>query len=133
MSLRNVELDIREIKDEIEPVSLVNTGKRGQLFWLTFGRMLVTILTVGIGRFWMTTRLRKYHWSAFQLDDEPFEYTGKAVEKLVGFLIAVAILAVYLTVVNLALAFVGGLVLWREGREDQKEEQVHQGVGQERE
>ena len=107
MSLRNVELDIREIKDEIEPVSLVNTGKRGQLFWLTFGRMLVTILTVGIGRFWMTTRLRKYHWSAFQLDDEPFEYTGKAVEKLVGFLIAVAILAVYLTVVNLALAFVG--------------------------
>lgn len=107
MSRRGVEVDIREIKDENEPVQLTNAGKRGQLFWLTFGRMLVTILTIGIGRFWMTTRLRKYHWSAFHLDEEPFEYTGSAVEKLVGFLIAVAILAVYLTAVNLALTFVG--------------------------
>ncbi len=69
--------------------------------------MLVTILTIGIGRFWMVTSLRRFHWSAFRLDGDPFEYTGKPVEKLVGFLIAVAILAVYLTIVNLALTFVG--------------------------
>ena len=100
-------MDIKAIKDDLEPHQLVNTARRGQLFGLTFGRMLITILTIGIGRFWMITRLRRYHWSAFQLDGEPFEYTGKAVEKLVGFLIAVAILAVYLTAVNLALTFVG--------------------------
>lgn len=88
-------------------MKLENTGKRGALFALTFGRMLVTILTIGIGRFWMVTSLRRFHWSAFRLDGDPFEYTGKPVEKLVGFLIAVAILAVYLTIVNLALTFVG--------------------------
>ena len=100
-------MDIKELKDELEPHQLVNTGRRWELFGITFGRMLITILTLGIGRFWMATRLRKYHWSAFQLDGQPFEYTGKPVEKLIGFLIAVAILAVYLTVVNLALTFVG--------------------------
>ncbi len=100
-------MDLRELKDEIEPVKLENTGKRGALFGLTFGRMLVTIITIGIGRFWMVTSLRRFHWSAFRLDGDPFEYTGKPVEKLVGFLIAVAILAVYLTIVNLALTFVG--------------------------
>ncbi len=88
-------------------MQLENTGARGGLFALTFGRMLLTVLTLGIARFWMVTRLRKFHWSAFRLDEEPFEYTGKPVEKLIGFLIAVAILAVYLTIVNLALTFVG--------------------------
>lgn len=100
-------MDLRELKDDIEPVQLENTGGRGALFGLTLGRMLVTILTIGIGRFWMVTSLRRFHWSAFRLDGDPFEYTGKPVEKLIGFLIAVAILAVYLTIVNLALTFVG--------------------------
>ena len=100
-------MDLRELKDDIEPVQLENTGGRGALFGLTFGRMLITVLTVGIGRFWMVTSLRRFHWSAFRLDGDPFEYTGKPVEKLIGFLIAVAILAVYLTIVNLALTFVG--------------------------
>lgn len=107
IAARGAELDLRELKDDIEPVQLENTGRRGALFGLTFGRMLVTVLTIGIGRFWMITSLRRFHWSAFRLDGDPFEYTGKPVEKLVGFLIAVAILAVYLTIVNLALTFVG--------------------------
>lgn len=100
-------MDLRELKDDIEPVQLENTGGRSALFGLTLGRMLITVLTIGIGRFWMVTSLRRFHWSAFHLDGDPFEYTGKPVEKLVGFLIAVAILAVYLTIVNLALTFVG--------------------------
>ncbi len=107
MSVRGNELDVRALKEGVEPVQLENTGGRGALFGLTFGRMLLTVLTLGIARFWMVTRLRKFHWSAFRLDGEPFEYTGRPVEKLIGFLIAVAILAVYLTVVNLALTFVG--------------------------
>lgn len=100
-------MDLTELKRDAEPVQLENTGGRGALFGLTLGRMLVTILTIGIGRFWMVTSLRRFHWSAFSLDGDPFEYTGKPVEKLIGFLIAVAILAVYLTIVNLALTFVG--------------------------
>lgn len=82
-------------------------GVRWRLFGLALGRMLVTILTLGIGRFWMTTRLRRFYWSSIFVDGAPLEYTGRAVELLIGFLVAVIILAAYLLVVNLGLAFVG--------------------------
>lgn len=78
------------------------------LFWLALGQAWLTILTLGIRRFWMTTRLRKHYWAAVRVLGDPFEYTGTGLEKLVGFLLAVIILAVYLTVVNFAFVF-GGL------------------------
>lgn len=85
----------------------VYTGERLRIFLIAFGRMLLTIVTLGIGRFWMITRLRRYYWSSIKVDGAPLEYTGTAIEKLIGFLIAVVVLAVYLVVINLALSFVG--------------------------
>lgn len=85
----------------------MNSGSRAAVFGIAFVQMLITVLTLGVGRFWMITRLRQFHWSAFSIDDDPFEYTGKAIELLIGFLIALVILAAYLMVVNLSLAFVG--------------------------
>lgn len=82
-------------------------GKRGAIFKLSFLYMLLTIITVGIARFWMITRIRKHYWSSLQIGGAPLEYTGRPTEKLIGFLIALAILAVYLVVVNLGLSFVG--------------------------
>lgn len=54
--------------------------------------MLLTILTLGIYRFWYKTRLRRYYWSNTTLLDEGFEYTGTGKELLIGFLIALAVL-----------------------------------------
>lgn len=82
-------------------------GRRWALFGIALGRALITILTLGVGRFWMITRIRRYLWSSIEVGGAPLEYTGRAGEKLIGFLIAVVILAVYLMVVNLALTFVG--------------------------
>ncbi|MEM7544784.1 MAG: DUF898 family protein [Pseudomonadota bacterium] len=90
-----------------EPDRLEYTGGRGELFWLALSRMLMTILTLGIGRFWMTTRLRRFYWSSISIGGEPLEYTGRAGEKLIGFLIAVVILAVYLVFTSLLLTFAG--------------------------
>ncbi|MFV0475664.1 MAG: DUF898 family protein [Pikeienuella sp.] len=85
----------------------VYNGSRKDLFFIALGRMILTIVTLGIGRFWMITRLRRYYWSSIEIDGAPLEYTGRAIEKLLGFLIAIVALAAYLLVVNLALTFIG--------------------------
>ena len=63
-------------------------------FWrlLTHGAVLL-MLTLGIYRFWLTTDIRRFLWSNTELADESFEYGGTAGELLLGFLIAIAILA----------------------------------------
>lgn len=72
---------------------------------------LWTILTLGFYRFWMKTRLRRHYWSAVRPGGVPLEYVGDPLEKLLGFLIAVVIVAFYVGVVNLLLMF-GSLSLF---------------------
>ncbi len=80
-------------------------GRRGRLFWLTLKTSLLTLLTLGFYRFWMKTRLRRWYWSAVRPGGQPLEYVGEPIEKLLGFLIAVVILAFYIGVINLLLMF----------------------------
>lgn len=77
------------------------------LFWLTLRTGLLTVLTLGIYRFWMTTALRRHYWKALRVQGDPLEYTGTGLEKIMGFLFAIIILAVYLGLVNILLTFVG--------------------------
>ncbi len=81
-------------------------GKRGALFKLAIKTSALTVLTLGIYRFWMKTRLRRFYWSAIRPGGIPLEYTGTGVEKLMGFLVAVVFLSFYIGVVNLLLVFV---------------------------
>ena len=80
-------------------------GRRGRLFWLSLKTSVLTVLTLGVYRFWMKTRLRRYYWSAVRPGGMPLEYTGQPLEKLLGFLIAVVFLAFYIGIVNLILMF----------------------------
>lgn len=77
------------------------------LFWLALRGSLLTILTLGLYRFWLIAALRRHYWNAIRIEGDPLEYTGTGLEKLMGFLLAMVILAVYLGLVNLGLAFVG--------------------------
>lgn len=88
-------------------------GKKAPLFRLYFLTSLLTLLTLGIYRFWAKTRIRKYIWSATTGDDDSFEYTGTGLEKFLGFLVAIVILAIYLGIVQMAL-FYFGLNLFNE-------------------
>lgn len=81
------------------------TGPR--FLWMALRLSLWTILTLGLYRFWMAARLRRYYWNAVRVLGDPFEYTGRAIEKFLGFLVALVLLSVYLAVVNLGLAFLG--------------------------
>ncbi len=74
-----------------------------KLFALAMKTGFLTLITVGIYRFWAKTRIRQYFWGNTRIDGEAFEYTGTGLEKLLGFLIAVVVLAVYLAVVQLIL------------------------------
>ena len=82
-------------------------GEQGPLFWLALKTALLNIITLGLYRFWAKTRIRKYFWSATAPGGDPMEYTGNGLEKLLGFLIAVAFLAVYLGLFQVVLFFVG--------------------------
>ena len=80
-------------------------GQRGRLFWLALRTSVLTVLTLGLYRFWMKTRLRRYYWSSIRPGGKPLEYVGEPLEKLLGFLIAVVFLAFYIGIVNLILMF----------------------------
>lgn len=54
----------------------------------------------------MKTRLRRWYWSAIRPGGQSLEYVGDPIEKLLGFFIAVVILAFYIGIVNLLLMFV---------------------------
>ena len=86
-------------------------GSRWRLLWLALRTAALTVATLGVYRFWMKTRLRRWYWSAVRPGGHPLEYTGDPVEKLLGFLIAVVVLAFYLGIVNLGLMFASLAVL----------------------
>ena len=86
-------------------------GEGGRLFWLALGTGVLTLLTLGIYRFWAKARIRRYLWSATAPGGNPFEYTGTGLEKFLGFLVAVVILAAYLGILNVVLLFLGFSVI----------------------
>ena len=83
------------------------TGQSGPIFGLSLKVAVLTLLTLGIYRFWGKSRIRRYVWSSAELDGDRFEYTGTGLEKFLGFLMAVVFLAVYLGVVQIGLTFIG--------------------------
>ncbi len=74
-----------------QPV-LAFDGRRPPFVKLLIINGLLTILTLGIYRFWAKTKVRRFFWSNVRFLDDPLEYTGTGGELFVGFLIVMAIL-----------------------------------------
>jgi len=89
----------------------VYNGEKGSLFMLSVITGILTVLTLGIYRFWAKSRVRRYIWSTITPNGDAMEYTGTGTEKLIGFLIALVILAVYLGTIQVLLSF-GGFAVW---------------------
>ena len=96
-----------EIESTAQDLTIEYRGIKGPLFRIALKNALLTFLTLGVYRFWAKTRIRKYFWSATAPGGDPLEYNGTGLEKLLGFLIAVAFLAVYLGLLQVLLSFVG--------------------------
>src|SRR6266446_10853982 len=88
------------------PVRLGFAGDRGGYWRLMIRGAALQAITLGIYRFWLFTDMRRFLWASTEVEGEALEYTGTAVELLIGFLMAIGILVpVY------ALLFVASLEL----------------------
>jgi uncharacterized membrane protein YjgN (DUF898 family) len=82
------------------------TGRGGEFLKMLVTGSLYQIPTFGFYRFWLTTKLRRHLWANTQVEGESIEYTGTAKELLIGFLIALAVLApLYIAIFVLSFAF----------------------------
>ena len=68
------------------------SGDGGEFVRLCSRGAVFQLLTFGFYRFWLITDIRRHLWSHTSISGEPLEYTGRARELLIGFLIALAIL-----------------------------------------
>jgi len=90
-----------------EPVERpVYDGKAGEVFSLALRNAGLTLITLGIYRFWAKTRMRQYFWSHVSVKGERIEYTGRGRELFLGFLIVLGIGLVTLVPYQLLLNFV---------------------------
>src|SRR6476469_9471490 len=93
-------------------------GQRRSYWRLLIRGAALLMITLGIYRFWLVTDVRRFLWSNTEIAGEALEYTGTALELLLGFLVAVALLipiyvGFFLAALDLGLLgkLSGGLVL----------------------
>jgi uncharacterized membrane protein YjgN (DUF898 family) len=78
----------------VEPVRerILFAGRRADFRRMVLRGGLLELFTFGFYRFWLTTDMRRHLWSHTSVEGDTFEYTGRARELLIGFLVALAIL-----------------------------------------
>ncbi len=67
------------------------TGNWREFAPIALTNLLLTIVTLGIYRFWATARTRRYLWSRTRFIDDRLEWTGTGREMFRGFLFVMAI------------------------------------------
>lgn len=87
------QLSVPSVLAPDRPVSMQFSGERGEFFRLVARGALLEFITVGFYRFWLVTDIRRHLWSRTVVDGDAPEYTGRGRELLIGFLVAMAILA----------------------------------------
>lgn len=70
---------------------------------IAFTNLLLTIVTLGIYRFWAIRRERQYLWSRSRFIDEDLEWTGTGMELFIGFLLVVALFGIPFLVLQFGL------------------------------
>ncbi|TMM48313.1 YjgN family protein [Qipengyuania marisflavi] len=67
---------------------------------IAFTNLLLTIVTLGIYRFWATPRERRYLWSRSRFVDENLEWAGTGKELFIGFLLVLLLFALPFFVIS---------------------------------
>jgi uncharacterized membrane protein YjgN (DUF898 family) len=68
------------------------TGRWQDYLKIAVTNLLLTIVTLGIYRFWAKARERRYLWSQTRIIDEELEWTGTGKEMFIGFLMVMGIM-----------------------------------------
>jgi uncharacterized membrane protein YjgN (DUF898 family) len=105
------EADLPTHPQDEETGHVVVEAPAADLARLAMHGLLFTALTFGLYRFWYVTRLRRYLWAHTRLGRSPFEFTGRPIDLIVGFLMAVAILLpLYLALFIMSLGLSNGVI-----------------------
>ena len=70
---------------------------------IAFTNLLLTIVTLGIYRFWATTRERRYLWSRTRFVDERLEWAGTGKELFLGFVLVMLLFGIPLVILQFAV------------------------------
>jgi uncharacterized membrane protein YjgN (DUF898 family) len=81
-----------EMTDDTVNEQPLYTGRLRELIPIVFRNILLSIITLGIYRFWGKTKIRRYLWSRVSFRGEALEYTGTGAELFLGFLAVMIIL-----------------------------------------
>lgn len=78
------------------------TGHWREYLPIAAANVLLTIVTLGIYRFWATARERRYLWSRTHFIDDHLEWTGTGKEMFIGFLMVLVFLVPFFLVIEFA-------------------------------
>ncbi|MDE0029176.1 MAG: DUF898 family protein [Deltaproteobacteria bacterium] len=81
------------VAEPARPGTVVFDGLRSELARLLIRNLLLSLLTLGIYRFWAKTRVRHLLWRHVKILGEPLEYLGTGTELLIGFLVVIVFFA----------------------------------------
>lgn len=79
------------------------TGTWQEFAPIALTNLLLTIVTLGIYRFWAQARVRRYLWSRTEFIDDALEWTGTGREMFLGFLVIAAVIVPVLLVLQFGL------------------------------
>ncbi len=95
-----------------ESRTLAFYGRGGELFGVSIVNLCLTLVTLGIYRFWARVRVLRYLWSQTAFAGDRFAYHGTGKELLKGWLKAALIFGLpFVFLKNLGQFFVGNLPL----------------------
>jgi uncharacterized membrane protein YjgN (DUF898 family) len=83
------------------------TGRWQEYLGIAVTNLLLTIVTLGIFRFWAKARERRYLWANTRLIGEELEWTGTGGEMFVGFLMAMGVLIAWGALIFGGMALLG--------------------------
>jgi uncharacterized membrane protein YjgN (DUF898 family) len=78
--------------EALPPRAITFTGSWREYLPIAITNALLTIVTLGVYRFWAMSRQRRYLWSQTRIIDDTLEWTGTGKEMFLGFLIVMCFL-----------------------------------------
>jgi len=91
---------------DLTPSRPTYDGRLSELYAIYFRHLVLMLVTLGWSRFWGRTRIRRYLWNHFAILGDRFEYRGRGRELLIGFLLALLMLAAWGGLMYLAWIYV---------------------------
>jgi uncharacterized membrane protein YjgN (DUF898 family) len=80
---------------DLAPSRPVYDGRLGELYAIYLRHLAMMLLTLGWSRFWGRTRIRRYVWNHLSVLGDRFEYRGRGIELMIGFLLALLLVAAW--------------------------------------